>query len=202
MFALRQELCLRRGVSRFTKSFGGYSSIGVKSNLITSKSPRVVIFSSGITASDLIMVTDAWRTGVHAAGGTMHRIVFLTLSFKSLLLSIEKQKRTSENACPLYPSEKQGFVLAFCKAIRVKYFYALQKPSVYAQRFVASNNASHSCDKSHNRWLCPLRSISANASACFSLRLRSATKNDAPCRFLNALVQIPVVKYRKTKTDK
>ena len=26
--------------------------------------------------------------------------------------------------------EKQGFVLAFCKAIRVKYFYALQKPSV------------------------------------------------------------------------
>ena len=45
---------------------------------------------------------------------------------------------------------------------------------VYAQRFVASNNATHSCDKSHNRWLCPLRSISANASACFSLRLRSA----------------------------
>ena len=41
-----------------------------------------------------------------------------------------------------------------------------------------------------------------NASACFSLRLRSAAKNDAPCRFLNALVQIPVVKYRKTKTDK
>ena len=26
-------------------------------------------------------------------------------------------------------AEKQGFVLAFCKAIRVKYFYALQKPS-------------------------------------------------------------------------
>ncbi len=50
--------------------------------------------------------------------------------------------------------------------------------------------------------LCPLRSISVNASACFSLRLRSAAKNDAPCRFLNALVQIPVVKYRKTKTDK
>ena len=48
------------------------------------------------------------------------------------------------------------------------------KRSVYAQRFVASNNATHSCDKSHNRWLCPLRSISANASACFSLRLRSA----------------------------
>lgn len=99
-------------------------------------------------------------------------------------------------------AEKQEFVLAFCKAIRVKYFYALQKSSVYAQRFVASNNATHLCDKSHNRWLCPLRSISANASACFSLRLRSAAKNDAPCRFLNALVQIPVVKYRKTKTDK
>ena len=32
--------------------------------------------------------------------------------------------------------------------------------------------------------------------------LRSAAKNDAPCRFLNALVQIPVVKFRKTKTDK
>ena len=45
---------------------------------------------------------------------------------------------------------------------------------VYAQRFVASNNATHSCDKSHNRWLCPLRSISANASACFSRHLRSA----------------------------
>lgn len=58
----------------------------------------------------------------------------------------------------------------------MKYFYALQKPSAYAQRFVASNNATHSCDKSHNRWLCPLRSISANASACFSLRLRSARR--------------------------
>lgn len=32
-----------------------------------------------------------WRAGVPAAGGTMHRVVFLTLSFKSLLLSIEKQ---------------------------------------------------------------------------------------------------------------
>ena len=32
-----------------------------------------------------------WRAGVHAADGTMHRVVFLTLSFKSLLLSIEKQ---------------------------------------------------------------------------------------------------------------
>ena len=38
-------------------------------------------------------------------------------------------------------------------------------------------------------------------SAVFMLckSLRSAAKNDAPCRFLNALVQIPVVKYRKTK---
>ena len=71
-----------------------------------------------------------WRAEVHAAGGAMHRVVFLTLSFKSLLLSDVKQKRTSEFACPLYPSEKQGFVLAFCKAVRVKYFYALQKPSV------------------------------------------------------------------------
>ena len=26
-------------------------------------------------------------------------------------------------------AEKQGFVLAFCKAVRVKYFYALQKSS-------------------------------------------------------------------------
>ena len=50
----------------------------------------------------------------------------------------------------------------------------LSSLAVYAQRFVASNNATHSCDKSHNRWLCPLRSISANASACFSLHLRSA----------------------------
>ena len=47
---------------------------------------------------------------------------------------------------------------------------------VYAQRFVASNNATHSRDESHNRWLCPLCSISANASACFSLRLRSAAQ--------------------------
>ena len=31
---------------------------------------------------------------------TTHRVVFLTLSFKSLSLSIEKQKRTSEFACP------------------------------------------------------------------------------------------------------
>ena len=52
----------------------------------------------------------------------------------------------------------------------------IAKAIVYAQRFVASNNATHSCDKSHNRWLCPLRSISANASACFSLRLRSARR--------------------------
>ena len=68
----------------------------------------------------------------------------------------------------------------------------LSSLAVYAQHFVASNNATHSCDKSHNRWLCPLRSISANASACFSLRLRAAAKNDAPCRFLNALVRIPL----------
>ena len=53
-------------------------------------------------------------------------------------------------------AEKQGFVLAFCKAVRVKYFMLCKS-------------------------------------------LRSAAKNDAPCRFLNALVQIPVVKYRKTK---
>ena len=52
--------------------------------------------------------------------------------------------------------EKQGFVLSFCKAVRVKYFMLCKS-------------------------------------------LRSAAKNDAPCRFLNALVQIPVVKYRKTK---
>ena len=52
----------------------------------------------------------------------------------------------------------------------------IAKTIVYAQRFVASNNATHSCDKSHNRWLCPLRSISSNASACFSLRLRSAQR--------------------------
>ena len=56
-------------------------------------------------------------------------------------------------------AEKQGFVLAFCKAVRVKYFMLCKS-------------------------------------------LRSAAKNDAPCRFLNALVQIPVVKCRKTKTDK
>ena len=57
---------------------------------------------------------------------------------------------------------------------------------VYAQRFVASNNATHSCDKSHNRWLCPLRSISANASACFSLRLRSAA-----CRGTQTQCRLP-----------
>lgn len=33
----------------------------------------------------------------------------------------------------------------------------------------------------------------------FCKSLRAAAKNDAPCRFLNALVQIPVVKCRKTK---
>lgn len=57
-----------------------------------------------------LRLRSAWRAGVHAAGGTMHRIVFLTLLFKSLLLSDVKQKRTSGFACPLYPSEKQGFV--------------------------------------------------------------------------------------------
>ena len=38
-------------------------------------------------------------------------------------------------------------------------------------------------------------------SAVFMLckSLRSAAKNDAPCRFLNALVRIPFIKYRKTK---
>ena len=87
------------------------------------------------------------------------------------------------------------------KGIRViaKRASLLAKAIVYAQRFVASNNAAHSCGKSHNRWLCPLCSISANARACFSLRLRSAAKNDALCRFLNALVRIPFIKYRKTK---
>ena len=34
----------------------------------------------------------------------------------------------------------------------------------------------------------------------FCKSLRAAAKNDAPCRFLNALVQIPVVKCRKTKS--
>ena len=40
---------------------------------------------------------------------TTHCVVFLTLSFKSLLLSVEKQKRTSEFACPFCLAEKQGF---------------------------------------------------------------------------------------------
>lgn len=40
---------------------------------------------------------------------TTHRVVFLTLSFKSLLLSGVKQNG-QVITCPLYPSEKQGFV--------------------------------------------------------------------------------------------
>jgi len=32
--------------------------------------------------------------------------------------------------------------------------------------------------------------------------LRAAAKNDALCRFLNALVRIPLIKFRKNKTDK
>ena len=40
---------------------------------------------------------------------TTHHVVFLTLSFKSLLLSVEQQKRTSEFACPFCLAEKQGF---------------------------------------------------------------------------------------------
>ena len=41
-------------------------------------------------------------------------------------------------------------------------------------------------------------------SAVFMLckSLRAAAKNDAPCRFLNALVRIPLIKFRKNKTDK
>ena len=64
---------------------------------------------------------------------------------------------------------------------------------VYAQRFIASNNATHSRDESHNRWLCPLRSISANASACFSLCLRSAAQRAGAhgvCRQCLALSQV------------
>ena len=57
------------------------------------------------SASDLIMVTDACEPGF-----TTHRVVFLTLSFKSLLLSVVKQKRTSGFACPSCLAEKQGFV--------------------------------------------------------------------------------------------
>ena len=37
---------------------------------------------------------------------TTHRVVFLTLSFKSLFLSVVKQKRTSEFACPFCLAER------------------------------------------------------------------------------------------------
>ena len=40
---------------------------------------------------------------------TTHRVVFLTLSFKSLLLRVKIQKRTSVFACPFCLAEKQGF---------------------------------------------------------------------------------------------
>ena len=68
-------------------------------------------FSSNENRSpfSFLRVRTFWRAGVHAAGGTMHRVVFLTLSFKSLLLSVVKQKRTSEFACPFCLAEKQGF---------------------------------------------------------------------------------------------
>lgn len=76
---------------------------------------------------------------------------------------------------------------------------------VYAQRFVASNNATHSRDESHNRWLCPLRSISANASACFSLRLRSAAQRAGAhgvCRQCLALSQVLLqTKDMKKRTE-
>ena len=44
----------------------------------------------------------------------------------------------------------------------------------------------------------------ATLSAVFMLckSLRAAAKNDAPCRFLNALVRIPLIKFRKNKTNK
>ena len=29
--------------------------------------------------------------------------------------------------------------------------------------------------------------------------LRAAAKNDAPCRFLNAIVRIPIIKFRSNK---
>ena len=38
-----------------------------------------------------------------------HRVVFLTLSFESLLLSSEKTKRTSVFACPFCLAEEEGF---------------------------------------------------------------------------------------------
>jgi hypothetical protein len=44
--------------------------------------------------------------------------------------SRRKRRDAPHRAKSLFRSiEKQGFVLAFCKAIRVKYFYALQKSS-------------------------------------------------------------------------
>ena len=52
------------------------------------------------SASDLIMVTDACEPGF-----TTHRVVFLTLSFKSLLLSVVKQKRTSKHLSVLFGGE-------------------------------------------------------------------------------------------------
>ena len=52
------------------------------------------------SASDLIMVTDACEPGF-----TTHRVVFLTLSFKSLLLSVVKQKRTRKHLSVLFGGE-------------------------------------------------------------------------------------------------
>ena len=40
---------------------------------------------------------------------TTHRVVFLTLSFESLLLSTEKQKRTSKKCLSVLLAEEEGF---------------------------------------------------------------------------------------------
>lgn len=56
------------------------------------------------SASDLIMVTDACEPGFTPQAARC------TASCKIPVVKYRKTKRTSEFACPLYPSEKQGFV--------------------------------------------------------------------------------------------
>ena len=56
------------------------------------------------SASDLIMVTDACEPGFTPQAARC------SASCKIPVVKYRKTKRTSEFACPLYPSEKQGFV--------------------------------------------------------------------------------------------
>ena len=72
------------------------------------------------SASALIMVTDACEPGFTPQAARC------TASCK---IPVSEHNKKPDEISWVFMAKKQGFVLSFCKAIRVKYFYALQKSS-------------------------------------------------------------------------